>query len=199
MKIKDITVYDYYTMTDAQRFGLTIFMDGFEPEKVLTFKKKNYEIHSINNSWFTFDHRLFLQTAIEERERVHIALSILLMAAQGDEWNPDSIVKYFKLINQLPIMKAYPIAKKFWEDVATIEEKEKMLASQPTAEEIQAGIEELYIFAEWGTVDHLAKRLHMKHQDVVKLPYSDCFLMLLKDKKDGAFQERYQKVLMNKK
>lgn len=78
-------------------------------------------------------------------------------------------------------------------------EKEKALKYQPTPEERQAGIEELgKRVKEFATVDAIARRMHISHDDALKLPYATVYLMLLNDLEQSKFERRLQKVYSKK-
>lgn len=200
MKIKDITLADYFGMSEKQRLEIAILLADIEPSETLTIKKQDYAVRNINEQWFTFEHRLFLQQGFEERELLFITVSVLFMDQLFDRWDEDRLSKCFKLIRGLKVIGVYPIVIKFWKEVGELIERENLLRSEPTADEIRAGINNLSVFAEWGTVDNLVKRFNGKysHDEIIKLPYSECFNMLYKDKVENDYREKYNEIIMKK-
>ena len=78
-------------------------------------------------------------------------------------------------------------------------EKEKALCYEPTPEERQAGIGEIgKRVKEFGTIDAIARRMHISHDDALKLPYATVYLMLLNDLEQSKFERRLQKVYSKK-
>ena len=78
-------------------------------------------------------------------------------------------------------------------------EKEKALRYEPTAEERQAGIDEVgKKVKEFATVDAIARRMHISHDEALKLPYATVYLMLLNDLEQSKFERRLQKVYSKK-
>jgi hypothetical protein len=69
----------------------------------------------------------------------------------------------------------------------------KKLKYTPTAGEKAAGIDKLSVFKEWGTIDEIAQRMKILHDDVLKLRYNDVFLMQWKDLEQRKFERRYHK------
>ncbi|MDR2066109.1 MAG: hypothetical protein LBP85_10445 [Prevotellaceae bacterium] len=78
-------------------------------------------------------------------------------------------------------------------------EKEKALQYEPTPEEIRAGINQISDkLKEFATVDAIAKRMHISHDDSLKLPYSTVYMMLLADFEHSKFERRLSKIYENK-
>lgn len=78
-------------------------------------------------------------------------------------------------------------------------EKEKALKYEPTPEERQAGIDQIgKSVKEFGTVDAIARRMHISHDDALKLPYATVYLMLLNDLEQSKFERRLHKVYSKK-
>lgn len=73
--------------------------------------------------------------------------------------------------------------------------KEQSLQYEPTPEERQAGLLELgKQLKEFSTVDAIATRLHISHDDALRLPYGTVYMMLLKDSELHKFERRLHKI-----
>ena len=78
-------------------------------------------------------------------------------------------------------------------------EKEKALKYEPTSEERQAGIDKIgKKVKEFGTIDAIARRMHISHDEALKLPYATVYLMLLNDLEQSKFERRLQKIYSKK-
>ena len=78
-------------------------------------------------------------------------------------------------------------------------EKEKALKYEATPEEKQAGIDQIgKKVKEFGTIDAIARRMHISHDDALKLPYATVYLMLLNDLEQSKFERRLHKVYSKK-
>lgn len=84
---------------------------------------------------------------------------------------------------------------KFLVDSAKTEQKR--LKYTPTKDEKKAKIDDLAVFGEWGTIDTIAQRMHILHDDVLNLRYNDVISMLWKDLEEAKYQRRLIKI-MNK-
>lgn len=78
-------------------------------------------------------------------------------------------------------------------------EKEKALKYEPTTEERQAGIDQIgKKVKEFGTIDAIARRMHISHDEALKLPYATVYLMLLNDLEQSKFERRLHNVYSKK-
>ncbi len=78
-------------------------------------------------------------------------------------------------------------------------EKEKALKYEPTPEERQAGIDQIgRKVKEFGTIDAIARRMHISHDEALKLPYATVYLMLLNDLEQSKFERRLHNVYRKK-
>lgn len=97
-------------------------------------------------------------------------------------------ISAYKCEEFLPYMIA---VMSFVEDRTKTENKK--LKYTPTAGEKAVGIDKLNVFKEWGTIDNIALRMGILHDDVLKLRYNDVFLMQWKDLEQAKFERRYRK------
>ena len=74
--------------------------------------------------------------------------------------------------------------------VKSVENENKRLEYKPTSDEIKAGIKKLQQFGEWGVVDSIAQRMHILHEQVLKLRYEDVFMMQWRDMEESRFQRK---------
>lgn len=95
--------------------------------------------------------------------------------------------------------KLYPYVVYVLDGIRQWAEREKQLHYEPTAEEKQAGIAELSKkLKEFSTIDAIAKRMGISHDDALQLPYATVYMMLLKDLEQSKFERRLQKVYERK-
>lgn len=170
-----------------------------EPDEVLYIRRfarnQRIKIPSLRQSWFTLEARLFLSQQFADDELMMIALAVYFMPHFYGKFDEIYIEPMFKKVLRFDALGAVTAAKKFWAEFRQIMEGEATLKSNYEPDEIQAGIERLNIFGEWGMVDSIAERLKMKHADVIKLPYTDCFLMMKKDFETSQYRSRYMKII----
>jgi hypothetical protein len=96
-------------------------------------------------------------------------------------------------------MKVYEYVKDVITKLNTWSEKEKALHYEPTAEEVRAGINQISEkLQEFATVDAIAKRMHISHDETLRLPYSTVYMMLLADLEHSKFERRLNKIYENK-
>lgn len=71
----------------------------------------------------------------------------------------------------------------------------EQLASKPTIEQVQAGIEMFDILEEFNTIDMIARNYNYSHKEVEQLPYNLIFLILLKQNISSKFESNYQNIM----
>ena len=97
----------------------------------------------------------------------------------------------------------YPIVynhvKEVLEKLKVWTDKERALEYVPTPEEREAGINVISEkVKEFATIDAIATRMHISHNDALALPYSIVFLMLQKDLEQSKFERRLNKIYERK-
>lgn len=77
----------------------------------------------------------------------------------------------------------------------SVKKEKKKLKYTPTPDEKRAGIDRLNQFGQWGTIDTIARRCGIMHDEVLNLRYNDVFLMLWKDLEEVKFQQRLSRIM----
>ena len=75
----------------------------------------------------------------------------------------------------------------------------ELLKSSVTYEQQLAGVNEFDKLGHFNTIDNIAQKYNYTHAEVEQLPYNLVFLILLKSNISAKFEERYAKVIQNKK
>ena len=75
----------------------------------------------------------------------------------------------------------------------------ELLKSSVTYEQQLAGVDEFDKLGHFNTIDNIAQKYNYTHAEVEQLPYNLVFLILLKSNISSKFEERYSKVIQNKK
>ena len=84
------------------------------------------------------------------------------------------------------------------EILKTVEMEQNFLSYDPTGDEIEAGIENLYKFGAFATVDGLANGNPLVYQEIESLPYGMIFTKLYLDSVKDKFQRDYHKIITRK-
>lgn len=197
MKLNELTVKDFYLKPELQPGVLAVLNDLERPEKI-KINGKELTVKPISGQWFTFRHRIFLSQPVQPDEILYVTLGVLFMHEFFGKFDDEKLKDFYYICHDAKIIDVWPCIKKFWDEYTELIKREKALEYSPKPDEIAAGISKLKIFCEWGTIDTIAKRLHLRHSDVLDLPYQDCYLMLLKDKLEAEYQERYHQILLKK-
>lgn len=159
-------------------------MDYSKPIRLSLFKK--IQPVDLFTERFTFGHRLALGTALQQKSPYDIMQQIMS-------------VLHGITIQPRHVRRLYNYFQDILEKLEKWCEREKLLHYEPSAEEKQAGIKQLgEILKEFGQVDSLAVRMHISHDDVLKLPYSTVFMILRKDLEQSKFERRLHKVYERK-
>ena len=113
----------------------------------------------------------------------------------------EGVIRVLYAVNISPkhYRRFYNHVKDVLDGLAFWVEKEKALKYEPSQEERQAGIDQLgKKVKEFGTVDAIARRMHISHDDALKLPYATVYLMLLNDLEQSKFEKRLHNVYSKK-
>lgn len=102
-------------------------------------------------------------------------------------------------ILQQPFVEIYNLGRSVLEELQRIAKRDAdTFKYTPSPEEVRAGYLELN-HGVFGTVDQIAQRLHISHDEVFNLPEKRVYAMLKIDFENGMYQKRLQKVYQDKK
>jgi hypothetical protein len=76
----------------------------------------------------------------------------------------------------------------------SLDREDKFLSYHPTGNELEAGIENLYKFGAFATIDRLADGKVWDYKKVEQTPYGIIFTKLLLDSETNEFQREYQRI-----
>jgi hypothetical protein len=88
------------------------------------------------------------------------------------------------------------------DEIEKINEIEKQLETEATAEQMASGIENYHSFDYFATVDRLCGSgvfTGMNYQQVMNSPYEIAFLKMKLNKVDADYQDAYTKVISKRK
>jgi len=196
MKLKDLRFKDYANLPTGEQINL--FEIVSHEQTRANINGKRFDAKSINDEWFDLERRIFLQQPFTQTELPFIALSILYMGDCFGEWDEDRLPAFFKLIGKSKVIDNMPIVATFWKELKELDARDMMLNYVPTSEEVQAGIDKLTKLGIFATLDNLSQRERKDRKEILKMPYSEVFAVLLKDKETNDFNSRLQKILMKK-
>lgn len=89
-------------------------------------------------------------------------------------------------------------SKFFFEDFFKIIQDDQALATQPTADQLNAGIKKLTKYGAMVTVDILAGGDILKYDETLNMSYGDIRMKMLIDKDVNDYKEKLQKILFEK-
>jgi hypothetical protein len=148
--------------------------------------KKNIKTIDILSENFTFGQRIALNQISEYTKDFELIEGIIYAL-------------YEVKIKKSDYAKVYLHVREVLQKLSVWVEKEKLLKYEPTPEEIRAGINKISEkLGDFATVDAIAKRMHISHQNAIDLPYSTVFLMLLSDLEHTKFERRLNKIYEQK-
>jgi hypothetical protein len=80
-----------------------------------------------------------------------------------------------------------------------VKKESELLKSTVTFEQQRAGIDEFDKLGHFNTIDMIAEKYTYTHSEVEQLPYNLVFLILLKSNISAKFEQRYSKIINEKK
>lgn len=147
---------------------------------------KRVQLMDVRSDKFLLWHRLQLGELLNTQNEVAIFEGVIR-------------IMYGIHIRPKHYQRFYDHVKSTLDGLAFWVEKEKALKYEPTPEEKRAGIDQIgKKVKEFGTIDAIARRMHISHDDALKLPYATVYLMLLNDLEQSKFERRLQKVYSKK-
>ncbi len=157
--------------------------DLYDQLKDIELKKEIAGVQMPEINCMTFGQMIDLRHEIPNQDDYQVALSVGRVMTGQD-------VSGWPYIDYLPYMlRVLQYVNN------SIKNEEKKLKYTPTADEKAAGIDRLNVFKEWGVVDSIAQRMHILHEQVYNLKYTDCFLMQWKDLELSKFERKYAKII----
>lgn len=92
-----------------------------------------------------------------------------------------------------PIAAVHPFCRMVANELIKLNKRDQITFKyNPTPEEKRAGIDKLS-YGVFGTMDQIAQRMHISHDEVENLPEIRVFAMLKKDFETAMYQRRLQK------
>lgn len=135
---------------------------------------------------FLFWHRINLGHLVDQKDELFLFKNSFKLLYDYDI-TPADYYTYFNVYEK--VVRGI----EYWLD------KEKELKYEPTSEEKKAGIEDISKkLKEFSTIDAIALRMHISHDDVLKIPYATVYLMLLNDMEVFKYQKRLTKIQQQK-
>jgi hypothetical protein len=146
---------------------------------------KHINLIDVSSEKFTFGQRIFLgKIDTTSSHKIIEQVMSVLYGVKVKPWQYKSV--YAHILDVLNKLNK-------WSEI------EKALNYEPTAEEKQAGIKQITDkLQDFATVDAIAKRMHISHDNAMKLPYAIVFQMLQSDLEHSKFERRLSKVYEQK-
>ena len=140
------------------------------------------------SSQFTFGHRLWMGKAAQEAKSDFELLRMIFDGLHEFEIKPCHVRKVYDYFDDM------------LKRLQRWCEYEKQLNYEPTIEEKRAGIEIIgKKLKEFATIDAIATRMRISHDQALQLPYDTVFKMLLKDMEQSRFERKLNKIYFDKR
>lgn len=154
--------------------------------KFIRIGLKQVQLIDVRSDKFLLWHRLQLGEVLNSQNEVAIFEGVVRVL-----YNVNIKPKHYR--------RFYNHVKDLLNGLAFWIEKEKALKYEPTLEERQAGIDQIgKKVKEFGTIDAIARRMHINHNEALRLPYATVYLMLLNDLEQSKFERRLHNIYSKK-
>ena len=122
-----------------------------------------------------------------------------------DAISNNDIIETIRIYSNVDVTKhnCYDVFGNYKFIVSQVEEivkkENELLKSTVTFEQQRAGIDEFDKLGHFNTIDMIAEKYNYTHSEVEQLPYNLVFLILLKSNISVKFEQRYSKIINEKK
>jgi hypothetical protein len=204
----EILTHDLSSVVDFISF-LNESARDLDPLEFVTIGEKDYsEVSVWEDTWsrkITADKLVrVIKSEDEFEEDQYIVPDLVELVAiyttkQKKKFDDKKIERTRKVLDKMPVAEVYPFGLHLEKQLTEINKHErKLLKSEYTPEQLQAGIHEFNKLGVFNTIDMIAQGDPLKYDKVFNLPFSSVFNKLLLSNISVKFDKRLSKILRDK-
>lgn len=114
------------------------------------------------------------------------------------KFDHEKIEELKQMLQKENAVLVYSVFKFIKEGFDRLIERDKSLHSEPTYEQIKAGIKNFNVLGEFNTIDMLAMGKPWRYDSILKMDYNTIFNKLLKNKISSNFESKYSEIIRSK-